>query len=153
MSQSALTRGVTKGSPFRLEPDGTVATDDDALSAWRGRPGQLRSVQEVQDRRYENPDDIETEAADSWNPFQGADGAFHDNAGATVSVLSTTSMAGQATRRFRANVIVDGDGIETNDAEGSRALDDKAVFTFRGEPKPSLVPDVPPVDLAKSGEE
>jgi ATP-dependent Clp protease ATP-binding subunit ClpC len=50
-------------------------------------------------------------------------------------------------------VIVDVDGIETEDAEGSRALDDKAVFTFRGEPKPSLVPDVPPVDMAKSGEE
>ncbi len=50
-------------------------------------------------------------------------------------------------------VIVDVDGIETDDADGSKALDDKATFTFRGEPKPALVPDLPPVDMAKSGEE
>jgi ATP-dependent Clp protease ATP-binding subunit ClpC len=31
--------------------------------------------------------------------------------------------------------------------------DEKEKFTFRGEPKPVLVPDAPPVDLAKSGEE
>ena len=34
------------------------------------------------------------------------------------------------------------------DAEGEG---DQATFTFRGEPKPSNVPDVPPVDLAGSG--
>jgi len=28
---------------------------------------------------------------------------------------------------------------------------DKAAFTFRGEPKPDSVPDVPPVDLAGTG--
>src|SRR6201989_1770640 len=50
-------------------------------------------------------------------------------------------------------VIVDADGLDPNAPEGSRAADDKAKFTFRGEPKPSLVPDSPPVDLAKSGEE
>jgi ATP-dependent Clp protease ATP-binding subunit ClpC len=49
-------------------------------------------------------------------------------------------------------VIVDVEGLDPNAPE-SRAADDKAKFTFRGEPKPSLVPDVPPVDLAKSGEE
>jgi ATP-dependent Clp protease ATP-binding subunit ClpC len=31
--------------------------------------------------------------------------------------------------------------------------DEKEKFTFRGEPKPVLVPDAPPVDLAKSGDE
>jgi ATP-dependent Clp protease ATP-binding subunit ClpC len=50
-------------------------------------------------------------------------------------------------------VIVDVEGLNPDAPEGSRAGDDKAVFTFRGEPKPSLVPDAPPVDLAKSGEE
>ena len=50
-------------------------------------------------------------------------------------------------------VIVDVEGLDPNAPEGSRAADDKAKFTFRGEPKPSLVPDAPPVDLAKSGEE
>jgi ATP-dependent Clp protease ATP-binding subunit ClpC len=50
-------------------------------------------------------------------------------------------------------VIVDVEGLDPDAAEGSTAGDDKAVFTFRGEPKPSLVPDIPPVDMAKSGEE
>jgi ATP-dependent Clp protease ATP-binding subunit ClpC len=38
--------------------------------------------------------------------------------------------------------------VEGWDGEGP---DDKAHFTFRGEPKPASVPDVPPVDLAASG--
>ena len=49
-------------------------------------------------------------------------------------------------------VLVDVEGLDPNAPE-SRSADDKAKFTFRGEPKPSLVPDVPPVDMAKSGEE
>lgn len=106
----AAARTADDGSVEITLPDGAVAHDDDALSGWLGRPVRLRSVTDVQNRRYENPDDIETEAADSWSPFEGAEGAFHDNEGATVTVLSTASMAGAATRRFRANVIVEGDG-------------------------------------------
>jgi ATP-dependent Clp protease ATP-binding subunit ClpC len=49
-------------------------------------------------------------------------------------------------------VLVDVEGLDPEGA-GSRAADDKASFTFRGEPKPSLVPDAPLVDMAKSGEE
>ncbi|MGF7235518.1 MAG: AAA family ATPase, partial [Frankia sp.] len=37
--------------------------------------------------------------------------------------------------------------VDTDGAEG-----DAAKFTFRGEPKPDSVPDVPPIDLAKSSE-
>ena len=50
-------------------------------------------------------------------------------------------------------VIVDVEGIDPDAPEGSRAADDKATFTFRGEPKPVMVPDAPPVDLAKSTDE
>ena len=42
-------------------------------------------------------------------------------------------------------IIVD---VEGWDGEGP---DDKAHFTFRGEAKPTSVPDAPPVDLATSG--
>ena len=49
-------------------------------------------------------------------------------------------------------VLVDVEGLDA-DADESKSNDDKARFTFRGEPKPVLVPDVPPVDMAKSGEE
>ena len=43
-------------------------------------------------------------------------------------------------------VIVDIEGIDPDAPAGSRAADDKARFTFRGEPKPALtVPDAPPI--------
>lgn len=91
-------------------PDGSVAVDDAALSAWLGREVALRSVSEVRERRYENPADIETEAESSWAPFEGSDGAFHDSASAAVTVLSTGTLRAGAIRRFRPNVLVDGDG-------------------------------------------
>jgi ATP-dependent Clp protease ATP-binding subunit ClpC len=50
-------------------------------------------------------------------------------------------------------VVVDVEGLDPDATTGSRAADDKASFTFRGEPKPVVVPDAPPVDMAKSGEE
>ena len=50
-------------------------------------------------------------------------------------------------------MIVDVEGVNPDVPEGSRAADDKVRFTFRGEPKPVVVPDAPPVDMAKSGEE
>ena len=106
----AAARTTAAGTVEVVLPDGRVAADDDALSAWLGKPVQLRSVEEVQERRYENPGDVETEAEASWGPFEGADGAFHDTQGATVTVLSTASMGVADRRRFRANVVVDGEG-------------------------------------------
>lgn len=97
-------------------PDGTAAADDAALSAWLGRPVRLRAardVPDVADRRFENPRDVETETAESWYTFRGAAGAFHDSV--TVTLLSRATLAGQPQRRFRANVVLDGDrddGVE-----------------------------------------
>jgi uncharacterized protein YcbX len=90
-------------------PDGSVATDDVALSAWLGREVQLRGGEQVE-RRYENPSDTETEAAESWNPFEGAGGSFHDSGRARVTVLSRASAGDWPVRRFRPNVVVDGSG-------------------------------------------
>src|SRR4051812_17011693 len=43
-------------------------------------------------------------------------------------------------------VIVDVEDIDPDVPEGSRAADDKAKFTFRGEPKPAvMMPDAPPI--------
>ncbi len=88
-------------------PDGSVVADDAALSAWLGRPVQLRSADDLGPRNYENPSDTETESDDSWYPFEGSSGAFHDSAGATVTVLSRSNTDGEDPRRFRANVLVD----------------------------------------------
>ena len=90
-------------------PDGSVATDDAALSSWLGRPVALRAAAEVvEPRRYENPEDVETEAADSWFVFEGSAQAFHDSV--PVTLLSTASVGPRPVRRFRPNVVLDGGG-------------------------------------------
>ncbi|MBB3677324.1 MOSC domain-containing protein [Modestobacter versicolor] len=92
-------------------PDGTVTRDDAVLSGWAGRPVALRPAAEVSGaRRYEDPADDEQGEGGRWNPFAGADGAFHDNADARVTLLSTGSLGSWDRRRFRANVLLAGAG-------------------------------------------
>ena len=89
-------------------PDGSVAADDGALSAWLGRPVELRAADVAGPRRYENPDDIETEAEDSWWVFEGCRDAFHDSV--PVTLLSTATIGSHPVRRFRPNVLLDSGG-------------------------------------------
>lgn len=89
-------------------PDGTETADDAVLTAWLGRPVRLVSLGDVSRRRFENPSDIENEAEESWAPFEGATGAFHD--AFPVTLLSTATIGPRATRRFRPNVLLDGPG-------------------------------------------
>ncbi len=100
-------------------PDGTVTAEDAVLSGWAGRPVALRPAAEVTGpRRYENPEDAEDEEGGRWNPFSGADGAFHDNADARVTLVSTGTLGAWDRRRFRANVVLAGGGED--DLLGSR---------------------------------
>lgn len=94
-------------------PDGSVARDDCALSEWLGRPVALRSAVTEAARRYENVVDFEHETTSGWEPFDGADGAFHDNPGARVSLVSTATVGSWDPRRFRANVLLDGEGEDS----------------------------------------
>ncbi len=107
-------------------PDGSTAADDLALSSWLGRPVTLRSVDDQVQRRYENVDDFEDESTSPWSPFDGAQGVFHDNAGARVSLLSTGTIAGWDQRRFRMNVLLDGEGEDS--LVGSRVAVGEAVL-------------------------
>ena len=92
-------------------PDGTVTAADAVLSDWTGRRVALRPATEVRgERRYENPDDADDADGGRWNPFSGADGAFHDNADARVTLLSTGTAGGWDRRRFRANLLLAGEG-------------------------------------------
>jgi len=92
-------------------PNGSVTRDDDdALSAWLGRRVTLRSADAEVPRQYENPVDFENEAMSDWAPFDGAGGAYHDSAGARVSLVSTATIGAWDRRRFRANVYLDGEG-------------------------------------------
>ena len=97
-------------------PDGTVTTDDAVISAWLGRRVALRPAGSAPGRpRYESPDDDLDEAASAtgtarWHDWQGAPGAFHDNADARVSLVTTGTLDTWDRRRFRANVLLDGAG-------------------------------------------
>jgi uncharacterized protein YcbX len=106
----AAARLLPGGAVAVTLPDGSVAADDAALSAWLGREVRLRRSEDVGRRRYENPSDIETEAAPSWTVFEGSPAAFHDSAVVAVSLLSRESAGGADPRRFRANVLLDGGG-------------------------------------------
>ncbi len=93
-------------------PDGTVTAEDAVLSRWLGRPVALRSAAQVTERRrYESPDDNLAEAPTRWHDWEGAaGGAFHDNADGRLSLVSTGTLGGWDRRRFRSNVVLDGEG-------------------------------------------
>ena len=102
-------------------PDGTVTSDDGVVSAWLGRRVTLRAAGSAPGRpRYESPDDDLAEAAapagagraGRWHDWQGAPGAFHDNADGRVSLVTTGTLGNWDRRRFRANVVLDGRGEE-----------------------------------------
>lgn len=123
-------------------PDGSAATDDDALSDWLGRRVHLRSAADDGARRYENPTDFEDETG-RWEPFDGSPGAFHDSAGASVSLLSRASIGSWQVRRFRANLILDdGDDAALTGTQvrvGTAVLDvgaplERCVMTTRPQP-------------------
>ena len=101
------------GSPEVTIPDGTVAGDDDALSGWLGRPVELRSSSTAAERRYENVDDFEQEPVSGWSAFDGAAGAFHDNPGARVSLVSNGTIGSWDVRRFRPNIVLHGEGEDS----------------------------------------
>jgi uncharacterized protein YcbX len=89
-------------------PDGSIACGDTALSHWLGRRVALRAAADVEERRYENPLDAEHDA--DWVVFDGAPGPFHDSARTRVSLVSTGTLGAWDRRRFRANVLLDGEG-------------------------------------------
>ena len=60
-------------------PDGTVTTDDAALSAWLGRDVELRRAGGGVTGRYEIAADFEDEAGSPWFQWDGPDGTFHDS--------------------------------------------------------------------------
>ena len=124
-------------------PDGSLARDDEALSNWLGRRVELRSASAAVARRYENVIDFERESASEWAPFEGAPGPFHDSAGARVSLLSTATIGPWDRRRFRPNVLLEGEGedqlVGSSIALGSATLDvgmriQRCVITTRQQP-------------------
>src|SRR5580765_1856849 len=91
-------------------PDSTVTSRDDELSTWLGYPVELRRANEEERGTYEIAEDFEHEDASDWISWNGPRGSFHDNNRTQVSIASETSFEDWDERRFRMNVVVDGDG-------------------------------------------
>jgi uncharacterized protein YcbX len=107
----ASARWTGNGDVRIVLPDGSTAADDATLSRWLGRRVELRaSDDDDSPRRYENPNRIRDDHDDDWEPFHGARGAFHDSPRSRVSLVSTASLRDWDPRRFRANVVLEGDG-------------------------------------------
>jgi uncharacterized protein YcbX len=124
-------------------PDGTIAANDAALSRWLGRPVTLRSSDEDVQRRYEDVAEVEDDNASVWEPFDGSPGAFHDSAGASVSLVSLATIGAWDRRRFRTNLVVDDPGedalVGSQVSVGDAVLDvgmrlDRCVMTTRPQP-------------------
>jgi uncharacterized protein YcbX len=93
-------------------PDGTVTTDDAVLSDWLGRRVELRAATEDGDvvPTYETPVDEEVPDPTEWLQWEGATGPFHDSPRIRLSLVSTGTLGTWDRRRFRANVVLDGEG-------------------------------------------
>ena len=95
-------------------PDGTVTADEAVLSDWLGRNIELREARDTGDGAegptYESPVDDELTDVDEWNLWQGAPGPFHDSPRIRLSLVSTGTLGDWDRRRFRANVLLAGEG-------------------------------------------
>jgi uncharacterized protein YcbX len=97
----------------------------------------------VRERRYENVVDFEHEPTSDWVEFVGPEGAFHDNPTARVSLVSTATVGAWDRRRFRPNVLLEGEGedelVGSSARIGSVTLDvnmriERCVMTTRAQP-------------------
>ncbi|MFT4657377.1 MAG: hypothetical protein ACJAXA_003808 [Candidatus Aldehydirespiratoraceae bacterium] len=104
-------------------PDGTEvgASDHAAMSSWLGRDVEIRAAGDHNlevGGTYEVPLDVENDA--EWVSWEGPGGAFHDSNRTRVSLVSAATLREWDRRRFRTNVIVDGEGED--DFVGSRIV-------------------------------
>jgi uncharacterized protein YcbX len=93
-------------------PDGTATVDETVLSDWLGRRVELRTADDRSEASptYEAPVDEDVPDPTEWLQWEGAPGPFHDSPRIRLSVVSTGTLGTWDRRRFRANVILDGEG-------------------------------------------
>ncbi|MEO6469733.1 MAG: MOSC N-terminal beta barrel domain-containing protein [Acidimicrobiia bacterium] len=93
-------------------PDGSVAADDAALSAWLERPVALTRAGPETSGRFEiglaNDDDADRDPNVEWYQWDGPVGTFHDSTRTQVSIIGSATVGSWDMRRFRPNVVVEG---------------------------------------------
>ncbi len=137
---------VVDGAPVTTTDDGRELRTSADYTEWLGRPVRLDAAGD-EGGTYENPMDVVNDA--DWVSWQGPGGAWHDSGRARVSILSAGSLGDWDWRRFRANVLVDGDDenalIGSSITIGSAGLDvvkgiERCVMVTR--PQPGLERDL-----------
>lgn len=113
------TATLVDGEPRLVTDDGTELGTSDDIAAWLDRPVRLVAAADTT-ATFENPLDVEAE--DDWVTWQSQPGSFHDGR-STVSLVSSGSLGDHDRRRFRINLVLDGDG------EDDLAASDVAVGT------------------------
>jgi uncharacterized protein YcbX len=78
-----------------------------ALSLWLGQEVELRRAGD-QGGTYEVPLDFENDT--DWVSWTGPEGAWHDSKWSRVSLVSDVTLGDWDIRRFRTNIVVDGQG-------------------------------------------
>ena len=124
-------------------PDGSVAADDAALSAWLGRPVTLTRASETTTGTYEIAPDFEHEDRGEWAQWSGPTGTFHDSTRTQISIIGADTVGDWDMRRFRPNVVIAGTGEDAwfgaTVAIGSATVEvakliDRCVITTRPQP-------------------
>lgn len=126
------------GRPIIHTADGDDVSTDESLSAWIGRPVELRSAADGPGT-FENPMNVDDET--DWVQWQSAGLTFHDGR-STVSLVSRTTLRAWDARRFRINLVLDGPGDDELDglvAAGTAMLSirkpiDRCVMVSRAQP-------------------
>lgn len=108
-------RAAFDGDGVRITlPDGSVAADDAALSAWLGRPVTLTRAAPTTSATFEiglaDDDDADRDPSVEWFQWDGPLGTFHDSARTQVSIIGAATVGDWDMRRFRPNVVVEGTG-------------------------------------------
>ena len=134
---------ATDGALTITLPDGSAARDDDALSSWLGKRVSLRAASPDFAATYETQLVIDDDPNAEWYAWEGPAGRFHDSTRTSVSLVTTATMRDWDERRFRANVVLDGDGedelVDTTVRLGSAELEitkpiDRCVMVTREQP-------------------
>ena len=95
------------GAPVATTTEGHELRTSADWTEWLGRPVRLEKAGNV-GGTYENPMDVDNEA--DWVSWQGPAEAWHDSTRARISLVSTGSLGDWDFRRFRSNLLVDGEG-------------------------------------------
>ena len=103
----ALERALA-GNPLEDEAVGE-ADHQNGNAFWRAGAGAVGVLPPLR----ESGRRLRARAEHDWTPFEGAPGAFHDSPGARVSLVSTVTIGEWDRRRFRSNVLLDGDGEDS----------------------------------------